>query len=95
MINYIYIHHFIKGLYPAYHGIVANSFYDPVFRDNFYIGAKNASQSRWWGGEPVSTLSFEVRKNKKCRSNMQRLVCYIQRHLWFPSRFGSRQGRII
>ncbi|EDV22535.1 uncharacterized protein TRIADDRAFT_58865 [Trichoplax adhaerens] len=43
----------VTGLYPAYHGIIGNSFYDPVFKDQFYIGAKNSSQSRWWGGEPI------------------------------------------
>ncbi|EDV22534.1 uncharacterized protein TRIADDRAFT_58864 [Trichoplax adhaerens] len=43
----------VTGLYPAYHGIVANSFYDPVYNQRFFMGSRNATQSRWWGGEPI------------------------------------------
>ena len=44
----------VTGLYPAHHGIINNDFFDPkleaVFRYN-QPGA--ASDSRWWGGEPI------------------------------------------
>ncbi|RDD43637.1 Ectonucleotide pyrophosphatase/phosphodiesterase family member 3 [Trichoplax sp. H2] len=43
----------VTGLYPAHHGIVANTFFDPQLNDKFYIGAKNSTQSKWWGGEPI------------------------------------------
>ena len=43
----------ITGLYPANHGIISNSMYDPelgVFR----LSDREAiSKSQWWGGEPL------------------------------------------
>ncbi|XP_002973640.2 venom phosphodiesterase 2 isoform X1 [Selaginella moellendorffii] len=40
------------GLYPAWHGIVANYFRDPVRSSNetFFMGNLNA---KWWIGEPI------------------------------------------
>ncbi|EDV22537.1 uncharacterized protein TRIADDRAFT_58867 [Trichoplax adhaerens] len=43
----------VTGLYPAHHGIVANTFYDPELGETFYIGSRNNNQSKWWGGEPI------------------------------------------
>jgi predicted AlkP superfamily pyrophosphatase or phosphodiesterase len=41
----------VTGLYPAHHGIVANSFYDPVDNAKFDM---SKTEARWWsGGEPV------------------------------------------
>ncbi|VDO11274.1 unnamed protein product [Brugia timori] len=38
------------GLYPAWHGIVDNAFYDTQFKDFF---KKSTNQSGWYLGEPI------------------------------------------
>lgn len=38
------------GLYPAYHGIVGNTFRDPDSNDSFYPGNVDP---KWWLGEPI------------------------------------------
>ncbi|XP_045625811.1 venom phosphodiesterase [Procambarus clarkii] len=43
----------VTGLYPPAHGIVANKFYDPVFRSEFRRKRPDSYTRRWWGGEPV------------------------------------------
>ena len=45
----------VTGLYEESHGIVANTFFDPVFNDTFYLDAvsKHYLDSKWWNGEPV------------------------------------------
>jgi predicted AlkP superfamily pyrophosphatase or phosphodiesterase len=45
----------VTGLYPEHHGIVANGFYDPEFKESFDMGkAESNHEARWWsGGEPV------------------------------------------
>lgn len=44
----------VTGLYPAHHGIVSNSFFDPAFGTTFSIGKREShTESRWWGGEPL------------------------------------------
>lgn len=45
----------VTGLHPEHHGIVANTFYDPVLRDKFNFKTHETSiDPRWWtGGEPV------------------------------------------
>lgn len=45
----------VTGLYEENHGIVANTFFDPVFNETFYIDAasKRYLESRWWNGEPI------------------------------------------
>ncbi|KAG6545032.1 hypothetical protein Mapa_013724 [Marchantia paleacea] len=42
----------VTGLYPAWHGVIANSFSDPEFKDpiGFYQGNIDP---KWWGGEPI------------------------------------------
>ncbi|XP_017240230.2 uncharacterized protein LOC108213019 [Daucus carota subsp. sativus] len=40
----------ITGLYPAYHGIVGNSFIDPKTGDSF---DQQNFDSKWWLGEPL------------------------------------------
>ena len=44
----------VTGLYPEHHGIIDNSFYDPVYEAVFdmYIAAE-VTNDRWWHGEPV------------------------------------------
>ncbi|XP_042225372.1 venom phosphodiesterase 2-like [Homarus americanus] len=41
------------GMYPPSHGIIANKFYDPVFRAEFRLGNPESFKKRWWGGEPI------------------------------------------
>lgn len=42
------------GLYPAHHGLVDNSFYDPVFDATYSLGDREAVQDgRWYWGEPI------------------------------------------
>ncbi len=41
------------GLRPQRHGIIGNHMFDPEFNASFSLGSKTASESRWWGGEPL------------------------------------------
>ena len=42
------------GLYPDHHGIVANSFYDPVSKKHYSIGNRKAVEDgSFYGGEPI------------------------------------------
>jgi len=44
----------VTGLYPAHHGIVANTMYDPEFDAKFSLSKRDAvSDGRWWEGEPL------------------------------------------
>ena len=43
----------VTGLYPAHHGVVANSMRDPSMPDRFSMSAETSKDSRWWGGEPL------------------------------------------
>lgn len=44
----------VTGLYPAHHGIVANSMFDPEFDAKFSLSKREAvSDGRWWEGEPL------------------------------------------
>jgi predicted AlkP superfamily pyrophosphatase or phosphodiesterase len=43
----------VTGLYPAHHGIVANTMAEPGFPERFSMSADTAKDARWWGGEPV------------------------------------------
>ncbi len=44
----------VTGLYPAHHGIVGNTMYDPDFNAIFKISDREAvGDGRWWGGEPL------------------------------------------
>ncbi|GMP59560.1 hypothetical protein CsSME_00022797 [Camellia sinensis var. sinensis] len=38
------------GLYPAYHGIINNLFFDPHTGDTFFMGSHDP---KWWLGEPL------------------------------------------
>lgn len=49
----------ITGLYPAYHGIVGNTFFDPKEKKQFVNVESSKSLSReWWGGEPIWQTAF-------------------------------------
>ena len=44
----------VTGLYPANHGIIANTMFDPVIGDTFSLGNREAvADGRWYGGEPL------------------------------------------
>lgn len=44
----------VTGLYPAQHGIIENSIYDPEFKSVFRINKpKEVTDARWWFGEPI------------------------------------------
>lgn len=48
----------VTGLYPAHHGLVDNSFYDPRKKASYSIGNKNAVlDSSWYGGVPLWVLA--------------------------------------
>lgn len=56
------IYSFLKGLYPESHGIVDNNMYDTEITEKFSLSSPNASDPRWWGGEPVSITTLHVDK---------------------------------
>lgn len=42
------------GLYPAHHGVVANTMYDGALGAGFRINDRDAVENpAWWGGEPI------------------------------------------
>ena len=44
----------VTGLHPGRHGIVANSFYDPAWRQKYSMyDSETVTDSRWYGGEPI------------------------------------------
>jgi len=43
----------VTGLYPARHGIVANTFRDPSMPERFTMGGATAKDPAWWHGEPI------------------------------------------
>jgi len=44
----------VTGLYPESHGVVGNTFWDPVMKAEFYYTDPDRSmQGKWWGGEPL------------------------------------------
>ncbi|CAK9169936.1 unnamed protein product [Ilex paraguariensis] len=42
----------VTGLYPAYHGIINNYFFDPDINDTF-TRTTGGSDPKWWFGEPL------------------------------------------
>ena len=48
----------VTGLYPGHHGLVADSFYDPVRRERFSLDEpKQADDGSWYGGIPLWSLA--------------------------------------
>ncbi|XP_072026904.1 venom phosphodiesterase 2-like [Amphiura filiformis] len=43
----------VTGLYPESHGLIDNSMYDPVLREQFCLSCDEAMNNHWWGGEPI------------------------------------------
>ncbi|KAK3089994.1 hypothetical protein FSP39_008300 [Pinctada imbricata] len=52
----------VTGLYPESHGIIDNNMYDKNIGERFGLGKPNASDPRWWGGDPIWNT---VRKHNK------------------------------
>ena len=48
----------VTGLYPEHHGIVANTFYDPVRKETYsYHGGNSVGDGTWYGGTPLWVLA--------------------------------------
>jgi alkaline phosphatase D len=48
----------VTGLYPAHHGIVDNSFWDPERHDGFKSSnSASTTDGSWWGGTPLWVLA--------------------------------------
>ncbi len=58
----------VTGLYPAHHGIINNSFFDPVLGAVFQFNVRTSvSDSRWWGGEPIWVTA--VKQDRKAATS--------------------------
>ncbi len=57
----------MTGLYPDHHGIVANSFYDPVRKETYsYTNPKNTGDGSWYGGTPLWVLAEQQGMRAAC-----------------------------
>lgn len=57
----------VTGLYPAHHGIIANTMYDAAIGKKFTISDTAVTHDpRWWGGEPL--WNTVERQGKKAAS---------------------------
>ena len=57
----------VTGLYPEHHGIVANSFYDPVRKQKYALGdAKAVTDGSWYGGTPLWSLAEKQGMRTAC-----------------------------
>jgi predicted AlkP superfamily pyrophosphatase or phosphodiesterase len=45
------------GMYPAHHGLVDNTFFDPALQRRYSIGSREVTDSAWYGGEPLWVLA--------------------------------------
>jgi predicted AlkP superfamily pyrophosphatase or phosphodiesterase len=55
------------GLYPAHHGIVDNTFYDPAKKAVYTISNRKAvSDSSWYGGTPIWVLAEKQQMLTAC-----------------------------
>lgn len=46
----------VTGLYEENHGIIANSFFDPVFNQTLSIHNPDAEDQKWWDGKSGTTV---------------------------------------
>jgi predicted AlkP superfamily pyrophosphatase or phosphodiesterase len=57
----------VTGLYPDHHGIVANSFYDPVRKEAYsYTNPKTTGDGSWYGGTPLWVLAEQQGMRAAC-----------------------------
>lgn len=45
------------GMYPAHHGLVDNTFFDPALQRRYSISSKEVKEAAWYGGEPLWVLA--------------------------------------
>lgn len=41
------------GLRPERHGVIANTMFDPGWKERFALGSSSVKNGKWWGGEPI------------------------------------------
>ncbi len=57
----------VTGLYPEHHGIVANSFYDPIRKQRYANSdPANTSDGSWYGGTPLWVLAEKQGMRSAC-----------------------------
>jgi alkaline phosphatase D len=57
----------VTGLYPDHHGIVANTFYDPVRHESYsYSDPKTTGDGSWYGGTPLWVLAEQQGMRAAC-----------------------------
>ena len=57
----------VTGLYPEHHGIVANSFYDPIRKQRYsYNDPATSSDGSWYGGTPLWVLAEKQGMRSAC-----------------------------
>jgi predicted AlkP superfamily pyrophosphatase or phosphodiesterase len=56
----------VTGLWPEHHGIVGNNFYDPDLKTNYNAFSAAASESHWWGGEPIWVTAIKQGRTANC-----------------------------
>ena len=57
----------VTGLYPEHHGIVANSFYDPVRKQRYaYTDPVSDRDGSWYGGTPLWVLAEKQGMRSAC-----------------------------
>ncbi|MDQ2835636.1 MAG: ectonucleotide pyrophosphatase/phosphodiesterase [Acidobacteriota bacterium] len=57
----------VTGLYPEHHGIVANTFWDPVRKQAYtYTQAKSNSDGSWYSGTPLWVLAEQQGMRSAC-----------------------------
>jgi alkaline phosphatase D len=57
----------VTGLYPEHHGIVANSFYDPVRKARYsYTDPASDTDGAWYGGTPLWVLAEQQGMRAAC-----------------------------
>uniref|UniRef100_T1EGT4 Extracellular Endonuclease subunit A domain-containing protein n=1 Tax=Helobdella robusta TaxID=6412 RepID=T1EGT4_HELRO len=57
------------GRYEENHGIVGNSFYDPLFNETFDISSPDGTDSKWWDGKSGKLVEPIWITNQKCGCN--------------------------
>jgi predicted AlkP superfamily pyrophosphatase or phosphodiesterase len=57
----------VTGLYPEHHGIIANSFYDPVRKQKYASNdASSVTDGSWYGGTPLWSLAEKAGMRSAC-----------------------------
>lgn len=59
-------HTIMTGLRPAHHGIIHNTFFDPVQRAGFAFNKTESQAPGWWGGEPIWATAIKQSRTADC-----------------------------